>query len=261
MSKFALVFAVLALSIAQVSRAEDPQAPPTPDSSTSASESAAQGASETAAAAESTSGRTPLNPAVRIGSDDEVSNVFRDMGVVQRKAMRKRGRFLVATYGTLDFSDGPFTNYSVSVNPGFAISDFLEVYAQFSPLYIVNKRSIVDLVSSLTLQGGQQATITAARPKYQYGFEVLWAPLYGKDSLGMSTIIRSDTFLKFGASQIQYDTTKGMAFKLGLGKTFFVSKYVGLRFCIDYGYIQSVVNDQKSFKGVLLSELGLNFYL
>jgi outer membrane beta-barrel protein len=257
MSKFALFSAVLALNLAQSAKAEDAPPPPAASSSTS-------GESTETPAAESSAGssnKTPLDASVRIGSDDEVSNVFRDMGVVQRKAMRKRGRFLVSTYGTLDFSDGPYTNYSLSINPGFAISDFLEVYAQFSPLYIVNKRSIVDLVSGLTLQGGQQATITAARPKYQYGIEVLWAPLYGKDSLGTNTILRSDTFLKFGASQIQYDTTKGVGFKLGVGKTFFLGKYMGLRFCIDYGYIQSVINEEKSFKGVLLSELGVNFYL
>ncbi len=255
MSKFALISAVLALNLAHNAKAEDVPPPPAASSSSDASEASA------ASASDSSSGKTPLDASVRIGSDDEVSNVFRDMGVVQRKAMRKRGRFLLSTYGTLDFSDGPYTSYSISINPGYAISDFLEIYAQFSPLYIVNKRSIVDLVSSLTLQGGQQATITAARPKYQYGIEVLWAPLYGKDSLGMNTIIRSDTFLKFGASQIQYDTTRGMGFKLGLGKTFFLGKYMGLRFCIDYGYIQSVVNNEKSFKGVLLSELGVNFYL
>jgi outer membrane beta-barrel protein len=255
MSKFALFSAVLALNLAHSAKAED--VPPPAASSSPSGESA----ETTAGDSGNSSNRTPLDATVRIGSDDEVSNVFRDMGVVQRKAMRKRGRFLVSTYGTLDFSDGPYTSYSVSINPGFAISDFLEVYAQFSPLYIVNKRSIVDLVSGLTLQGGQQAQITSARPKYQYGFEVLWAPLYGKDSLGTNTILRSDTFFKFGASQIQYDTTKGVGFKLGVGKTFFLGKYMGLRFCINYGYIQSVINEEKSFKGVLLSELGVNFYL
>ncbi len=245
MSKFALFSAVLALHFTHLARAEDAPQP--------------QGAP--AASSPASSEKTPLDSTVRIGSDDEISNVFRDMGVVQRRAMRKRNRFLVATYATLDFSDGPYTNYSMSVNPGYAISDFLEVYAQFSPFYIVNARPIVDLVSSLTLQNGQQATITAARPKYQFGVEVLWAPLYGKDSLGMNTIIRSDTFLKVGASQIQYDSTTGLGFKLGLGKTFFIGKYMGLRFCIDYGYIQSVIQNEKSFRGTLLSELGMNFYL
>jgi len=254
MSKIALFSAVLALTLTQNVRAED--APPVP-----APQSAPSGESSPESTPQSGSIKTPLDSTVRVGSDDEISNVFRDMGVVQRKAMRKGGRFLLSTYGTLDFSDGPYTNYSVSVNPGYAISDFLEVYAQFSPLYIVNKRSIVDLVSSLTLQGGAQATITSARPKYQYGIEILWAPLYGKDSFGINTILRSDTFLKFGVSQIQYDSTKGLGLKLGLGKTFFLSKYMGFRFCIDYGYIQSVINNEKSFKGFLLSELGLNFYL
>ncbi|MBU6154162.1 MAG: hypothetical protein KGP28_07655 [Bdellovibrionales bacterium] len=245
MSTFAFISAVLALSFSLHARAEE-SPPPSPSTS-----STSPGSTE----------KTPLDSSVRIGSDDEVSNVFRDMGVVQRRAMRKRGRFLVSTYGTLDFSDGPYTNYTLSINPGYAISDFLEVYLQFSPFYIVNKRSIVDIVASLPPTVDGQASITSARPKYQYGFEVLWAPLYGKDSLGMNTIIRSDTFLKFGASQIQYDSTRGLGFKLGVGKTFFIGKYMGLRFCIDYGYIQSIIQQEKSFRGFMLSELGMNFYL
>jgi outer membrane beta-barrel protein len=244
MSKFALVSAVLALHFTHLARADDaPQSQGAPSASSPAS-----------------SEKTPLDSTVRIGSDDEISNVFRDMGVVQRRAMRKRNRFLVSTYATLDFSDGPYTNYSMSVNPGYAISDFLEVYAQFSPFYIVNARPIVGLVNSFQSVDGP-LNLTAARPKYQFGLEVLWAPLYGKDSLGMNTIIRSDTFLKVGASQIQYDSTTGLGFKLGLGKTFFIGKYMGLRFCIDYGYIQSVIQNEKSFRGTLLSELGMNFYL
>jgi outer membrane beta-barrel protein len=207
---------------------------------------------------------TPLDTSLKTGTDDDISNVFRDMGVVQRKAMSKRGKFLVSTFGTLDFSDGPYTNYALNINPGYAISDFLEVYVQFSPYYLVQKRSIVDLVGSLTLNTNEQAQITAAKPKYQYGFEVLWAPLYGKDSLGISKIIRSDTFLKVGASKIQYDTTSGIGMKAGVGKTFFLSKSAGLRFCIDYGLIQSTVgvgSTQKSFKSMFLLEIGANFYI
>ncbi len=194
-------------------------------------------------------------------ADEEVSNVFRDMGVIQKKAMTKRERFLLSSYATLDFSDGPYTNYSLHINPGYAISDFLEVYANFVPYYFISERSIVTKISQLQLSNGLQASITAARPKYQYGVEVLWAPLYGKDSLGISRVVRSDTFLKFAASQIVYDTTTGMGFRLGLGKTFFLTKFSGFRFCLDYGYIESVVDQVKSFKGMLLTEFGMTFYL
>ena len=203
----------------------------------------------------------PLDSTLKAGNDDEVSSVFRDMGVVQRKAMNKRHRFLVSTFSTLDFSDGPYTNYALNVNPGYAFSDFFEVYFQFTPYYIVSKRSIVDYVESLQLSNNEQARLTSAKPKYQYGIEFLWAPLYGKDSLGVSKILRSDTFFKFGASQIQYDSTKGLGFKAGVGKTFFIGNSIGLRFCVDYGYIQGVINDSKSFKSMMLLETGVNFYL
>ncbi len=211
--------------------------------------------------AESAHASTPLDATLAPTADEEVSNVFRDMGVVQRRAMRKANRFVVSSYASLDFSDGPYTNYSIHINPGYAFSDFFEVYANIAPFYIVEKRSIVDLVSSLKLANGQQASITAAKPKYQLGVEAIWAPLYGKDSFGISRIIRSDTFLKMGISQVTYDTTTGMNFKLGIGKSFFLGTSAGIRFCVDYGYIQSVVNDVKSYKGLVLLETGMIYYL
>jgi outer membrane beta-barrel protein len=204
---------------------------------------------------------TPLDANLKSGTDDEVSSVFRDMGVVQRKAMNKRRRFVVSSFTTLDFSDGPYTNYALNVNPGYAFSDFFEVYLQLTPYYIVSKRSIVDYVESLQLSNNEQARLTSAKPKYQYGIEFLWAPLYGKDSFGVSKILRSDTFFKFGASQIQYDSTRGLGFKAGVGKTFFLGNSIGFRFCVDYGYIQGVINDTKAFKGMMLLETGVSIYL
>jgi outer membrane beta-barrel protein len=183
------------------------------------------------------------------------------MGVVQRKAMKKRNKFLVSTYFDLEFSDGPYTNYAFHINPGYAFSDFLEVYLSFAPAYVVSPRSIVDRVSTIVDAGGNHYRIVAAKPKQEYGLEVLWAPLYGKDSFGISSIVRSDTFVKFGVTQVKYDIDTGMSFKVGLGKTFFLSPIVGLRLCVDYDYLQTIVDGQKSFSSQLLTEFGLTLYL
>ncbi|MBY0469936.1 hypothetical protein K2X30_02130 [bacterium] len=203
----------------------------------------------------------PLDKSLKPDDDEEISNVFRDMGVVQRRAMPKAGRFLFSTFGTFDFSDGPYTNYSIHFNPGIAISDFFEVYANIVPFYVVQARSIVQKVSTYQLIDGNFLTITAARPKFQFGIDLLWAPAYGKDSLGLRKVLRSDTFFKLNVSNITYDTTTGLKFALGIGKTYFIGKSLGLRFCVDYGYIQTVVQDTKSFQGMVLTELGLVVYM
>lgn len=206
---------------------------------------------------------TPLDPSLAPKSEEEVSNVFREMGVVQKRSMPKAERFLLSPFATFDFSDGPYSNYSFHINPGYAISDFFEVYFNFVPFYIVSPRSIHDKLAALT----PPLSIIAARPKMQYGVELLWAPLYGKDSLGISRILRSDTFLKFGASQIAFDGGEsGYAFKLGIGKTFFLTRSSGFRFCINYGYVQSIYGVSggvltKSFSSMLLTEFGMTFYL
>jgi outer membrane beta-barrel protein len=212
-----------------------------------------------AAAGTPAPGQTPLDTHLE-PTTDEKSNLLQDMGVVQKKAMRKRQRFLLSTYLSLDFSDGPYTNYSIHANPGYAFSDFFEMYVSFAPAYLVSPRSIVKRVESLQTPSGGYYTITAERPKSEYGLEFLWAPFYGKDSFGISSIIRSDTFFKLGLTQVKYETVSGMSYKLGVGKTFFFGQMAGFRFCMDYNYVQTVINSQKSFQTEALAELGLMFY-
>lgn len=197
----------------------------------------------------------------KAGEPEEVASVFRDMGVVQKRAMAKGGRFLLSTYGSLDFSDGPYTNYSLNLNPGFALSDFLELYLNVAPLFIVNARPIVETISQYQFVGGEKASISVAKPQRQFGLEVLWAPAYGKDSLGVRSIVRSDTFLKFGFSKVTFDTDDGMRFVAGVGKTYFLGKYAGLRFTVNLGYLQNVVEGVKAFRSMFLLETGLVLYL
>ena len=193
--------------------------------------------------------------------DEAVANVFRDMGVVQHKAMNKSQKILFAPYFSMDFSDGPYSMYSINTDLGYALSDFWEVYVNFVPKFINNKRTLTKKIENFTLLSGNQAEVTEALPKSQYGVEVLWAPLYGKDSLGIHSIVRSDTFFKFGVSQINYDLGSGMKFHLGVGKTYFLSKRAGLRFTVSGNYLQTIVDSAKSYNLVAMIEAGFVFYM
>ncbi len=210
---------------------------------------------------------TPLDPGLRTDDkeSEEISNVFKDMGVVQKRSMPKGGRFLFSTYGSFDFSDGPFTNYSLNINPGYAISDFFEIYINYVPMFITQARSINDQLATLTVYNaaGLRVTpyITASLPKSQIGAEFLWAPAYGKDSLGIRTVLRSDTFIKIGVAQTTYDTDTGLRFVAGVGKTFFLGRHAGLRVCVNAGMVQNTINNQKAFRAVTLLETGFNIYL
>lgn len=203
---------------------------------------------------------TGLKPDTPSGNE-EIAQVFKDMGVVQRRAMEKGGRFLFSSFGSFDFSDGPYTLYSFNTNPGYAVSDFFEIYANLAPVFVSSARDIVKKVGGLTLANGQTASIVAAKPKTQFGAELLWAPAYGKDSLGLRSIVRSDTFLKLGVGRINYDAGNGMRFVLGVGKTFFLGKTVGLRGVVNLGHVQTIVDGAKAFRTMALLEAGMMFYL
>lgn len=194
----------------------------------------------------------PLNP---------VPPIMRDMGVVQKKAMNKSGKILFSNYWSMDFSDGPFTMYGVNFDIGYAISDFWELYLNTTPVYITQARSIVNTVQQLTLANSQQATITGSKAQHEYGAELVWLPLYGKDSLGIRTIVRSDTFVKLGVSQVTFDSGTGMRFQVGGGKTFFLGEREGLRFTVSGNYTQTVVNGVQAYKMIPVLEAGYILYL
>ncbi len=202
--------------------------------------------------------QAPLDKSLGSLTEEGVTSIFREMGVVQRRAMPKAGRFLLNTNMAFDFSDGPYSMYTLNLNPGFAISDFLEIYINFSPFYIHRPRSIVDVVSqygqgeeklykkrddSIDYGNPIQLGITSVKPKYQYGLEVVWAPLYGKDSFGTRSVLRSDTFMKFGFSQVVFESKqKGYKGSVGVGKTFFMNSWLGLRATVNGVYQPSIIS-------------------
>lgn len=196
-------------------------------------------------------------------SDEETerSPVFSDISVVQKKAQQKAGKFLLAPFFSLDFSDGPKTMYSINLNAGYAISDFWEVYVNFVPHFFVTSRSIEEKISSLTLQGGQKASIAFTEPKYQAGIEILYAFGYGKDSIGAERLVRSDTFLKLGGEMIFYDGDKGARIHVGVGKTYFLSKVTGFRVAIGANWAQTITDSVKQFQFMATLETGMTFYL
>lgn len=191
---------------------------------------------------------------------DDIPELYRNMGVVQRKAFVKSGRFLLDTHFAMDFSDGPYTLYGLEVNPGYAINDYFEIYANIVPLFISNPRSIVGKVEQLKLGNGDQATILFSKPKFQIGGEIVWSPAYGKDSIIGNYIIRSDTFLKFGAALIQYEDGSGLRFFSGIGKSFFLTSWASYRFAVTGSYTQTILDGQKNFSFIAFLELGAVFY-
>ncbi len=199
---------------------------------------------------------TPADEALK----RDFPSLFRDMGVVQNKAMQKAGRFLFVPSFSLDFSDGPYSMYGVGARIGYALSDFWEVYLLANPKFISKERAFVSALREQVEATGGAVSIEGARAQSEYGVQLLWAPLYGKDSLGISRIIRSDTFLRVGASQIQYDIGTGLNFAVGVGKTFFLGKSFGFRVAVEESATQTIFQGQKSFSAITHFESGVALY-
>lgn len=217
--------------------------------------------------------REALNSEVRLEVGESVSKVFRDMVVVQRKAKNKAKHWLFNPNLGLDFSDGPATLYTMNLNIGYALSDFWEIYVNYAPGFIVQERGIVRMLGELEVYDApnngtrQTVSIDYAKPKTQFGAEILWAPAYGKDSWGPYTMFRSDTFFKMGAYQVDFpeDKKKGARYALMGGKTYFAGKYFNVRIAAGLHHMQTFVGvneaEKQKFNTILFLEGGLVFYL
>ncbi len=207
-------------------------------------------------------GTTPLDPKLKLGAGDEVSAVFEGVVAVQRKAKVKGGSFLFSPMFSFDFSDAPYTQYSLQLNFGYAIGEAWEVYLAYSPLFIANERNLSKQLKQTPY------SIDAEKPKSFTGVEVNWVPIYGKDSWGPYNIVRSDTFVQFSYGQIQYNKNAGNKIKLGLGKTFFFSDYFNFRIQAGPSIVETFSKDPGDLAGkakkeqitIGLIETGLVFY-
>ena len=209
------------------------------------------------------SGDAALDPKLRLTSKDEVSPIFEGVVAVQRKAKVKKGSILLNPMFSFDFSDAPYTQYSLQLNAGYALSDFWEVYVAYSPAFAANERNLSKQVSKLD-QG--QYSIDAQKPESFMGLEVNWLPIYGKDSWGPYSIVRSDTFVHFSYGQIQYSQDVGNKVTFAVGKTFFFSDYFNFRIQAGPSFVETFSKDpitlQQKMEPITIGliETGLVFY-
>lgn len=205
--------------------------------------------------------RVSLDRSLEPVVSDEISSLFENIVAVQRKAKVKSGNFLFAPYFSFDFSDSPQTMYAVNLNMGYAAGEFWEVYINYVPAYVSNERSIAKKVRQLpAYPDGTVPVLIFEKPKSSLGIEVNWVPIYGKDSWGPYGIIRSDTFLNLGISQVKFENHTGYKTKLALGKTFFISDYWNLRLQAGGNFLETFSSDKKEVIVIGLLEGGLVYY-
>lgn len=206
----------------------------------------------------------PLDPSLKPGGEDEISRVFEDVVAVQRKAKLKSGSFLFAPMFSFDFSDAPYTMYSLQLNFGYALGENFEIYLSYAPGFIANERNLSKQVAQIPPAGTY--AIDAARPRDLIGLELNWVPAYGKDSWGPTTIIRSDTFFHFSYARVGYTGQSGNRIKLAVGKTFFISEFFNVRLQLGPAMIDTFAKNptnqvqERQSTLIGLIETGLVFY-
>jgi hypothetical protein len=195
-----------------------------------------------------------LDPKIIVEEENKISDpLFKNMMVVQKKVITKSNKFFIDTNLSFDYSDSPKSLHNLNLGVGYALSDSIEIGLSFSPLFLVATKSLYNEASKLV--SGQ---FSANDPKSQIGVHVNYQLAYGKDAFGLFSISRSETFLKMFLNQTSFENSKsGSQMGIGLGKTYFISKYINFRFCVSYAHTNYFINDESVSTNSALIEPGL----
>lgn len=206
-----------------------------------------------------------VNVEKKILYEDDPKNIdslFKNMIVVQKKAIERKGKFIFDSHLSFDFSDNPKTMYAANIGIGYAITESFEFGLSYAPFIMSSERSTVKAVRSLTLEDGSHADLVSPTAKSEMGLNLTWAFAYGKDAFGPYSIIRSDTFLKIFATKIQYDAgLSGNRMGFMVGKTFFISKFFNFRLAAGFARQTSYINLKSQSTNIGLIEPGLIWFL
>jgi hypothetical protein len=189
----------------------------------------------------------------------DIPTVFEDTIVVERKAFDKAKKIVLSSYFSLDFSDYPYTMYSLNTDIGYVQNDFWEYYLSIAPIFASSMRPFTSKMIDAAQKYSINITPAAGIPQFQYGFSAYWSPMYGKDTWNAKKLIRSDMFLKIFMGMVNYDLGNGFRTSIIMGKTF-LGKSFGTRLGAGGAILQTPAYGQTSWSAIALFELGFTFY-
>ena len=202
-----------------------------------------------------------LAPLLKGNFENEVPTLFEGVVSVQNRAKKKSNNFLLYPYYAADFSDTPYSMWAPNLSLGYAFGEFFEFYVNFASSFSNQERFLSKQMKKYTLDGGGQLVIDIEKAKSQVGLEINWAPIYGKDSWGPTSVIRSDTFFTLGLYSIEYETQRGSRAKIGIGKTFFISNFFNVRLTAALSGVQYASSTgDKILSMVGYGDMGFVFY-
>lgn len=175
--------------------------------------------------------------------------LFKNMVVIQKKSIEKKGRFLFDTHFSFDYSDTPKTMTGLVVGVGYSINENWEIGGSITPFFMSKNKSDLNTNSEMSA------------PKLESSIYLNWFFMYGKEAYGPYKILRSDTFLKFFYSKIQYeDNFSGGRIGGYVGKDYYWTKNLVLRLAFGLATQSSYINQTSHTSSVALFEPGLVYF-
>lgn len=203
----------------------------------------------------------PLNPSALANDKSNLSSAIPSIDIIQRRVVEKNSKGIVQVFASLDFSDAPEGVQMVGFSGGYSFQNNFEVSIGYFPVQFAQERSIVKMVKGLTLDNGQTANLDSPKSKGAYEVHGIWNLAYGKEAWSPESIVRSETFIKIGYRQLQFEgNLNGEKIYASFGKTFLFSPAFNFRLAAGVGTSSFYVNNEKLNSFVGLFEIGHLFY-
>ena len=186
---------------------------------------------------------------------------FSDVAVIQIRYLPKTSRFeLFPNLGVL-VNNPFFMNFDAGARLAYGISEKFAIEANFMYIMSTKQKVTTDLMAAPHFVQ-TSAFVTA---QTFYGADIRWSPIYGKMGFFNKSIVPFDMYFSGGAGIMNTtQNTSPMAFHLGTGQIFALSKGTAVRWDVSAYFYNSAPNTTSSVKTDsntdIYVNLGMSFF-
>jgi outer membrane beta-barrel protein len=154
-----------------------------------------------------------------------------ELGVVQNRTYSKDKKFEIGLFGGLITTDPFLSVKNTGASLGFHFSEYVEAKA-FGYKSFVGPSSALDILRAPLSEGGLGTNTNTNDPKWYFGAEAAFSPIYGKLSVLGKAIIHYDLHVLGGLGVTGTESGNYVSPHVGIGQQIYLTQRLSL--ALDY---------------------------
>jgi outer membrane beta-barrel protein len=181
---------------------------------------------------------------------------FSDIAVISKKFLPKTKRFEIAPLGVMSLNNPFFDNYGIGIHLGYGFSERYGVEFLYNFLTDSEKGITTNLRENQNV-----STRSLVVPKSFLGAVFKWSPIYGKMAWFQEAIVPYEIYFTPGIGLAQTEENNEIAFQLGTGQLFAVTRSMAFRWDLNWRFYNATVKETLNSQTTTSSQFHSDFIL